>query len=519
MGRPTRDAPPSSFVSPGNLGTATNNNRLPVAPSSAPVNFRSGGGGGMHNGATNGRDNQSHVSGSDSLYSSNDRRKSAPTMERDNQSHVSGTDSTSRRAATSNHHFQQQPQQQQEKRMLPPRGDLTNNRAASTPTKSPKKSISMDSPGQTESETAPEDDSGIDYTDSDSRIGVTSAFDDKGRCVKHPHIKLRKKKMLGGWKVMLVNCPDCCIEEMLKMRKSQGGAGGENGKHTKNGLSKTNQKNNPPFQRKESHGDTSSQSSALPPISQLTISHRKSSNGGGDDERSTSSGSASTITYGTKTDFSRHSAGAMSWQNYSGDNSGSTPGSGPHRVTRMPFTDAYGERGWYTGDVASGSGLPHGKGAMHYCDGRMRQGRWCNGLAGEMSSPSPSLGGGGGNKSTISRQKQQHQQQHGSGNSVNSDHHRGGGGNSHSRHHQGGGSVRKSKVVCGMEWTDLEGANGFFTGETDEDNEPHGMGSMRYHRGEVLEGKWYHGEFEGRNMNGGVGSSGRSVGSSSKSKV
>ena len=53
-----------------------------------------------------------------------------------------------------------------------------------------------------------------------------SAYTDRGRCVRHPHIKLRKKKLMGGWKIMLVNCPDCCIEEMLRMRREAGGAAG-----------------------------------------------------------------------------------------------------------------------------------------------------------------------------------------------------------------------------------------------------------------------------------------------------
>jgi hypothetical protein len=65
----------------------------------------------------------------------------------------------------------------------------------------------------------------------------------------------------------------------------------------------------------------------------------------------------------------------------------SSSNTGPQRATRMPFTDAYGDKGWYTGEVASGSGLPHGQGSMQYCDGRVRNGWWSNGLA---------AGGGGG---------------------------------------------------------------------------------------------------------------------------
>lgn len=64
---------------------------------------------------------------------------------------------------------------------------------------------------------------------------------------------------------------------------------------------------------------------------------------------------------------------------------------GPHRVARMPFTDAYGDKGWYTGEVASGSGLPHGQGTLHYCDGRVCADSWRNGLArgGDGACPPP----------------------------------------------------------------------------------------------------------------------------------
>lgn len=44
-----------------------------------------------------------------------------------------------------------------------------------------------------------------------------SQCDSRGRCIHHPHIRLRKKKVFGsGWKELYTACPDCCIEEMLK---------------------------------------------------------------------------------------------------------------------------------------------------------------------------------------------------------------------------------------------------------------------------------------------------------------
>jgi len=47
----------------------------------------------------------------------------------------------------------------------------------------------------------------------------TCDYDSKGRCVHHPHIKLRKKKYFGrGWKILMSACPDCCVDELRRIR-------------------------------------------------------------------------------------------------------------------------------------------------------------------------------------------------------------------------------------------------------------------------------------------------------------
>ena len=46
----------------------------------------------------------------------------------------------------------------------------------------------------------------------------TNNYDLKGRCVRHPHVRLRKKKFLGrGWKVLMSTCPDCCMDELRRL--------------------------------------------------------------------------------------------------------------------------------------------------------------------------------------------------------------------------------------------------------------------------------------------------------------
>jgi len=49
---------------------------------------------------------------------------------------------------------------------------------------------------------------------------VVHACDDKGRCIFHPHIQLRKKSimgLIGGWKDILHACPDCEKQELQEL--------------------------------------------------------------------------------------------------------------------------------------------------------------------------------------------------------------------------------------------------------------------------------------------------------------
>ena len=51
----------------------------------------------------------------------------------------------------------------------------------------------------------------------------TNEFDPKtGRCIHHPHVRLRKKKLFGkGWKVLMSACPDCCVDELRRIRVAE----------------------------------------------------------------------------------------------------------------------------------------------------------------------------------------------------------------------------------------------------------------------------------------------------------
>ncbi|KAL3808437.1 hypothetical protein ACHAXA_003368 [Cyclostephanos tholiformis] len=51
----------------------------------------------------------------------------------------------------------------------------------------------------------------------------TNKFDPKsGRCIHHPQVRLRKKKLFGkGWKVLMSACPDCCVGELRRIRLAE----------------------------------------------------------------------------------------------------------------------------------------------------------------------------------------------------------------------------------------------------------------------------------------------------------
>ena len=48
---------------------------------------------------------------------------------------------------------------------------------------------------------------------------VPRLCDERGRCIFHPHIRLQKPKLLGGWKVLYQHCPDCAVEHMKKTQE------------------------------------------------------------------------------------------------------------------------------------------------------------------------------------------------------------------------------------------------------------------------------------------------------------
>jgi hypothetical protein len=145
-------------------------------------------------------------------------------------------------------------------------------------------------------------------------------------------------------------------------------------------------------------------------------------------------------------------------------------------VKQMPFTDQFGDFGYYTGQVDD-EGRPNGKGAVKYENGVFYEGTWVDGCQDKLAASqyerirggftSWSGKGKGGTKSGSTLPWNVHKNDAFDG--------------------------REKTNVRGLDWTDLNGDSGRYTGEVDNDQLPHGSGVMRYDYGLIAEGEWVHG--------------------------
>lgn len=145
-------------------------------------------------------------------------------------------------------------------------------------------------------------------------------------------------------------------------------------------------------------------------------------------------------------------------------------------VSNMPFGDQFGDFGVYSGQV-NDNGRPNGKGSMKYDNGIFYEGTWTDGCQDEMAV------------------SQYHRVRSGFT----------------SWKGKGKGAVRSGKTmpwnatktdkinendktnVRGMEWADLNGDTGRYTGEVNKNELPHGFGIMKYDFGLIAEGEWVNG--------------------------
>jgi len=145
-------------------------------------------------------------------------------------------------------------------------------------------------------------------------------------------------------------------------------------------------------------------------------------------------------------------------------------------VTDMPFRDQFGDYGIYKGQVNE-QGRPNGKGTMKYDNGIFYEGMWTDGCQDETAAlqyhrvRSGFTSWKGKGKAAVKSGKTL------PWNATKIDRH----------------DENDKTNVRGMEWVDLNGDSGRYTGEVNKDQLPHGKGIMKYDFGLIAEGEWVNG--------------------------
>jgi len=246
----------------------------------------------------------------------------------------------------------------------------------------------------------------------------TNEYDERGRCVRHPHVKLRKKKMFGKkWKVLMSACPDCCVDELKRIRLKD-----EHGRKEfsadlysqGSGCQQLNKDDsNPRSQGDASSVGSSSRSSSrhvtrspMPPPPPPRSPVKASLSGSTTDTASlTSSASSGGASFKSKSVVSLPSGGREGGgrvrlslsRNHQvapytepprpegpGEKGPAAPDglSGDNAfVSQMRYIDETGLPGLYTGQVDSRF-LPSGRGSLRYDNGALKQGQWRDGRLG-----------------------------------------------------------------------------------------------------------------------------------------
>ncbi|KAL3793337.1 hypothetical protein HJC23_003847 [Cyclotella cryptica] len=184
-----------------------------------------------------------------------------------------------------------------------------------------------------ENELMPEESNDFDFDNDDQDICIsTNNYDSKGRCVKHPHVRLRKKKIFGrGWKVLMSACPDCCVDELRRIKSEAS---------KKNSTLKSN--------------------STVEQVTKKVLPRSSINDKESDDTASLSTSSQGSVNMDQVVPVvaKKDQEGIF--------------------VKNMMWTDINGRRGAYTGEVDA-KFIPNGQGSMMYEDGTVNEGEWKHG--------------------------------------------------------------------------------------------------------------------------------------------
>ena len=248
----------------------------------------------------------------------------------------------------------------------------------------------------------------------------TTEYDSKGRCVRHPAIRLRKKKIFGGWKILIGHCPECCLDEMRRVR-DEIGAEQDHDRHGGDGAARKEKKKKKKRHKERRHRSSDDSISEvgsegvqrnphaflgqeqqrqghtnpMPPseTSEATGSTAQNSSMDG----TTSVASEPYMRYQQQQQHRRDVGYSHQQKQYHGSHQQrQSPPVQRTMVLSMAFTDPQtGHRGTYTGQINSINHKPDGKGTVYYSDGNIAEGSWTNGVLVEAEDEAFRGAGGG----------------------------------------------------------------------------------------------------------------------------
>ncbi|KAL7502482.1 hypothetical protein ACHAWX_000499, partial [Stephanocyclus meneghinianus] len=389
-----------------------------------------------------------------------------------------------------------------------------------------------------------------------TRKEYDTPFDSKGRCHYHAHVQLAKKKIMGGWNVLLDNCPKCIEENYINdtsdnrsdtSRRSNRTAKSSRSVRSTKSVSRgrvssrnshqcespfdcngyCNRHNYVRLAKKKTLGGWKIIQSFCPEcVKEDSHADENASERSGGSRQSRRSG----LSKSSRVSKSSRRSGLSRYKEDETESAHSTSQSEQVRkklVKKMAYCDAEtGEEGLYTGYV-NGDYQPHGRGKMAYENGERYDGTWCEGtkVHGKTSKSKDSNSHRSGREEPTERRARDD-------NSASREKER-----SSSRRvkkadnntsHDGSATtlrtgttakenpkqqlrlqqqmdqyrdlytdvfpvILETKTVKNMKFVDFYGDAGRYTGEVNEARMPHGMGEMTYDHGLVQGGKWTNG--------------------------
>ena len=320
---------------------------------------------------------------------------------------------------------------------------------------------------------------GADQSDIDEKEIMTYLFDRRGYCVRHPQVRLRKKKILGGWQTIITNCPECCVAEMNRLKRM--GKKKKKDKQRRKEEQKKNSMQAMPEQQQQQQQMRTKDGSRVSSRSQS----RRRNDDFADDAKSVRSSRSKSSRRSKSSKRSKSSSRKKQQQQQE-----------QHHYSPQDGAPIF------EFDIPVGEQSPLLSSSRSVKSGKSRKSATSRKSAKSTRSTRTNKSSRA-NKSSRSKSRQKNKQSdEGAGGNVVT---RGSEKVSQHRFIRRGGTLRVAK----MSYTDVHGREGKYTGDINEYGLPHGTGTMRYNNGTFYEGDdWLEGHSAKMDLGGALAQAG-----------